>query len=394
MPLEPGAVIGPVHARAVLAGPGAAVPTELAHLPVVEAEGAGPAEGVAVVDPGICLVAATGAEPVALSDAALGSAVDGFATALGLGPADRFAALPAATAEAGLLGALAALAVGAALVLPPGGSAGDPARLAAWLREEGVTVLHLDPDQVERLAGAAADLAAVRVVSLPSRLSTRSDVARAQRLAPAARVAELFAPAGSAVPLAFWTQAGDALAAGEAELLVLDLDGRPAAVGELGEVVVRTAGATWRTGERGRHLTDGAVRLADRPDLRPARGAPDLAAPTAAGRPWTDTELVVAGIWAEVLGRPVAAATDNFFDIGGDSMTSVAVHGRLAALFGSDLRLVDLFQHPSVRSLAAHLDGSAGSGRVERAARRAAERRDARAARAAQARRPPRRRGE
>jgi non-ribosomal peptide synthetase component F len=394
MPLEPGAVTGPVKVRAVLAGRRAVVPAELAHLPVVDVEEAGPPEGQPVVDPGTCLVPTTGAVPVVLSDAALGSAVDGFANAFGLGPADRFAALPAATAEAGLLFALIPLALGAALVLPPEGSTGDPVGLAARLRQEGVTVLHLGLDLVERLAGAATDLAGLRVVSLPSRLSTRADVARAQRLAPAARVAELVAPAGSAMPLAFRTPAGDAVACGDGELLVLDLDGRPAAVGELGEVVVRTSGATWRTGERGRHLTDGAVRLADRLDLRAAGGAPDLAAPTAAGRPWTDTELVVAGIWAEVLGRPVAASTDNFFDIGGDSMMSVTVHGRLAALFGSDLRLVHLFQHPSVRSLAAHLDGTGGSGRVERAARRAEERREARAARASQARRLPRRRSE
>jgi hypothetical protein len=91
--------------------------------------------------------------------------------------------------------------------------------------------------------------------------------------------------------------------------------------------------------------------------------------------PVTPTERQVAGIWRDVLGLPRIGVTDNFFEIGGHSLSIVAVHSRLTALGRDGLALVDLFRFPTVRGLAAHLDGAGRAPGLERADRRVAARR-------------------
>ena len=80
-------------------------------------------------------------------------------------------------------------------------------------------------------------------------------------------------------------------------------------------------------------------------------------AAAAVGAP--DVESAVAGVWCEVLGRDAIAPTDNFFDVGGTSLALTAVRARLTAQFGPRLKIVDLFRHPTIRSLAAFLERAA-----------------------------------
>ncbi|SCL28944.1 non-ribosomal peptide synthetase [Micromonospora inyonensis] len=89
----------------------------------------------------------------------------------------------------------------------------------------------------------------------------------------------------------------------------------------------------------------------------------------------TDTEELIAGIWREVLERDRVGVTDNFFDIGGHSLALAAVHARLTAATGRSLAMLDLFRHPTIRALAAHLDGVVDRPELARAALRAAARR-------------------
>ncbi|MFC0032419.1 non-ribosomal peptide synthetase [Micromonospora chaiyaphumensis] len=89
----------------------------------------------------------------------------------------------------------------------------------------------------------------------------------------------------------------------------------------------------------------------------------------------TATEELIAGIWREVLGRDRVGVADNFFDIGGHSMALAAVHARLTEATGRSLTMLDLFRHPTVRALAASLDGAADRPELARAALRAAARR-------------------
>jgi amino acid adenylation domain-containing protein len=72
--------------------------------------------------------------------------------------------------------------------------------------------------------------------------------------------------------------------------------------------------------------------------------------------PRTPLEEVVAGIWAEVLGRREVGARDNFFDLGGHSLLATQIVSRLRGLFRVDLPLRSLFEGPTVAEMAARID--------------------------------------
>jgi amino acid adenylation domain-containing protein len=85
------------------------------------------------------------------------------------------------------------------------------------------------------------------------------------------------------------------------------------------------------------------------PEARATRAAADAA-------PSSEVERAVAGVWCDLLGVPQVGLDDNFFDLGGHSLLLVHVHERLSKLFpGHELGILDLFEHPTIRSLAARL---------------------------------------
>jgi len=79
------------------------------------------------------------------------------------------------------------------------------------------------------------------------------------------------------------------------------------------------------------------------------------ATPTAFAVPRTDTERALAEIWRAVLKVDAIGAHDNFFDIGGNSLTLLQVHARLRETFNTDLDVIELFQYPTLDALAARL---------------------------------------
>jgi amino acid adenylation domain-containing protein len=94
---------------------------------------------------------------------------------------------------------------------------------------------------------------------------------------------------------------------------------------------------------------------ADRRSLpAPEAARPELAVAFAAAR--SETEQAVVALWQDVLRVPKAGAEDNFFDLGGHSLLLVQVQARVRERFGRDLSMVELFRHPTARSLAAYLD--------------------------------------
>ncbi|MFH9424286.1 amino acid adenylation domain-containing protein [Streptomyces sp. NPDC017529] len=80
----------------------------------------------------------------------------------------------------------------------------------------------------------------------------------------------------------------------------------------------------------------------------------DTAPGTAHRAPRTPVERRLAGIWAEVLGRESLGVDDNFFSLGGDSIKFITVLARSRAA-GLDFSFQDLFGHPTVAELAAHV---------------------------------------
>ena len=77
---------------------------------------------------------------------------------------------------------------------------------------------------------------------------------------------------------------------------------------------------------------------------------------TAYVEPRTETERKVAGIWQELLEVERVGIHDNFFEIGGHSLLMVQAQSKLQDLFNRELTTIELFQYPTVHSLANFLD--------------------------------------
>ena len=87
-----------------------------------------------------------------------------------------------------------------------------------------------------------------------------------------------------------------------------------------------------------------------------AQPAHELAAPL------TETEQAVAAIWAELLKVEHIGRTDDFFDLGGDSLLAIRAVARIRDVFGVDLQTRTLFEHPTIGDIATVLADAKGSG--------------------------------
>ena len=92
--------------------------------------------------------------------------------------------------------------------------------------------------------------------------------------------------------------------------------------------------------------------------------------------PLSPTERAIEGVWREVLGLETVGVADNFFDVGGNSLALTTVRSRLRTVLGRELRLVDLFVHPTVRALGEFVDGATVEHDVDRIDLRVAKRRE------------------
>ena len=82
-------------------------------------------------------------------------------------------------------------------------------------------------------------------------------------------------------------------------------------------------------------------------------------------QPQTETEMLLADIWAEIFDLPDISRDDDFFNLGGDSLSGAIVAARIHAALGVELSLGEIADHPTVSALAALIDecrrtGSAG----------------------------------
>jgi amino acid adenylation domain-containing protein len=88
----------------------------------------------------------------------------------------------------------------------------------------------------------------------------------------------------------------------------------------------------------------------------PVPSEPPRTAVSGAQEAHTETEVQIAEVWCGVLRRKQVSLTDNFFDLGGHSLLLVDVQNRLQKTWDRPIPVVDLFAHPTVRSLAVHLE--------------------------------------
>jgi amino acid adenylation domain-containing protein/non-ribosomal peptide synthase protein (TIGR01720 family) len=91
-------------------------------------------------------------------------------------------------------------------------------------------------------------------------------------------------------------------------------------------------------------------------DRRALPEPPSAAGPLAEHvEPRNATEKALVAIWADVLPAERIGVTDNFFDLGGDSVMSLRILSRVHRSFGADVSPREFFDNPTVGGLAARL---------------------------------------
>jgi amino acid adenylation domain-containing protein len=71
-------------------------------------------------------------------------------------------------------------------------------------------------------------------------------------------------------------------------------------------------------------------------------------------------EELLAGIWSELLGAPRVGAFDNFFDLGGHSLTGTRLASRIREIFKVEMPPQRLFEQPTLAALAAWIKRESG----------------------------------
>ncbi|MFJ8162334.1 amino acid adenylation domain-containing protein [Streptomyces sp. NPDC096136] len=83
-----------------------------------------------------------------------------------------------------------------------------------------------------------------------------------------------------------------------------------------------------------------------------ARPLPGAAAGGGSAAARDAVEFEMCALWAKALGRDAVGIDEDFFDLGGDSLTAVRLMGSVRAHFGTGLELNELFRAPTVAALA------------------------------------------
>jgi acyl-CoA synthetase (AMP-forming)/AMP-acid ligase II/acyl carrier protein len=96
---------------------------------------------------------------------------------------------------------------------------------------------------------------------------------------------------------------------------------------------------------------------------------PELGTPYAAPR--TPAERALTAVWQQVLRVKEVGMNDSFFSLGGNSLQLVQLLGFMSTAFTRKVSIAELFQYPTVRSLAAHLEQPAAASRLVAAQERA-----------------------
>jgi amino acid adenylation domain-containing protein len=82
--------------------------------------------------------------------------------------------------------------------------------------------------------------------------------------------------------------------------------------------------------------------------------------------PSNPMEARLHSLWTKVLGVPRVGRTTGFFEAGGTSLLAVKLVTALRSEIGVDLSIAELFSHPTLAALAAHLDTTSTAGTSDR----------------------------
>jgi amino acid adenylation domain-containing protein len=87
----------------------------------------------------------------------------------------------------------------------------------------------------------------------------------------------------------------------------------------------------------------------------PRRELTDAGSRSAYAPPQSEIERIIAALWEEALQLERVSVEDNLFDLGGHSLVLLQVQGKLREALRREVSIVDMFEHPTVSSLARHL---------------------------------------
>lgn len=73
-------------------------------------------------------------------------------------------------------------------------------------------------------------------------------------------------------------------------------------------------------------------------------------------KPSNESEENILKIWCEVLGKEDIGVSDDFFEIGGDSLLLTAVYSRMCQQFEEKITVQELFDYRTIREMAAYLN--------------------------------------
>jgi amino acid adenylation domain-containing protein len=96
-----------------------------------------------------------------------------------------------------------------------------------------------------------------------------------------------------------------------------------------------------------------------------------MPSPEAPHQAAAEAEDIIAGVWQRLLRVARIESQGNFFDLGGDSLLLVRAQREFARIFNRNIPIVDLYAHPTVRSLAEYLRGDSPVSVVKSARARA-----------------------
>ncbi len=74
--------------------------------------------------------------------------------------------------------------------------------------------------------------------------------------------------------------------------------------------------------------------------------------------PKTEKEKLIAGIWSDLLQIEKISVQDNFFELGGHSLLAMRMISNIRKMLHHDLSVRDVFLHPTIESLALHLENA------------------------------------
>lgn len=339
---------------------GATVPAQLADLPRIETpiplstNGSAARQWCPVPPAGrgyLMATSGTTGRPgiVDTPEQPLAAFLDWYAEEFGIGAPDVTALLAGLGHDPMLRDVFAALRVGGRVSIPGSELIRDPDRMVEWLTAQGVTIAHLTPQLVRLLSAAGAAVPGVRLLVLAGDQLLGSDVGLARRTFPNALLVNGYGstetPQLQALQVLDRPDRPDVdtsrpvrIGRGRpgVQLQVLLPDGTPAAVGELGRILIRSRylasgyrpvagdpGDTlsrngfapnrgmseddrmFSTGDLGRYDTDGAVVVTGRHDdvvkVRGRRVSPDEVRTALADHPSVaEAEVVARGTGDDV----------------------------------------------------------------------------------------------